>query len=182
MFSMDARCVNCNNKANFDIEKNKIKCEKCGMEIDYDEYIEQMKEKQEEAAKKKETKNETESLIDKSASLEQVKNLDKVKHDKIMAFLAYYVNFENQDMMRIFEKEVQQLTRTTTPMGVKEILLERRKQEGIEIGIQKAEARKNHDFVENLITKLSLSDEQAADIAEVTIEFVAKVREELKNK
>ena len=42
---MDARCVNCNNKANFDIEKNRIKCEKCGIEIDYDDYIEQMKEK-----------------------------------------------------------------------------------------------------------------------------------------
>ena len=45
MFIMDARCGNCNNKANFDIEKNRIKCEKCGMEIDYDDYIEQMKEK-----------------------------------------------------------------------------------------------------------------------------------------
>lgn len=45
MSSVDARCVNCNNKANFNIEKNKIKCEKCGMEIDYDDYIEQMKEK-----------------------------------------------------------------------------------------------------------------------------------------
>lgn len=42
---MDARCINCNNRANFDIEKNMIKCEKCGMEINYDDYIEQMKEK-----------------------------------------------------------------------------------------------------------------------------------------
>jgi hypothetical protein len=28
------------------------------------------------------------------------RNLDKVKHDKIMAFQALYVNFENPDMMR----------------------------------------------------------------------------------
>jgi hypothetical protein len=42
---MDARCVNCNRKASYDIEKNNIKCEKCGMEIDYDDYIEKMKEK-----------------------------------------------------------------------------------------------------------------------------------------
>ena len=34
-----------NSKANFDIEKNKIICTKCKMEIDYDEYIENMKEK-----------------------------------------------------------------------------------------------------------------------------------------
>jgi hypothetical protein len=42
---MDARCLNCNMKADFDIEKNKITCKKCGLEIDYDEYIEKMKEK-----------------------------------------------------------------------------------------------------------------------------------------
>jgi len=64
-------------------------------------------------------------------------------------------------------------------MGVKEILLERRKREGIDISIEKTEARKNHDFVENLINKLALSDEQAADVAEVTIAFVKKVRKEL---
>ncbi len=42
---MDAKCFNCNNKANFNIEKNKIICKKCNIEIDYDKYIETMKEK-----------------------------------------------------------------------------------------------------------------------------------------
>jgi len=42
---MDARCSNCNMKADFDIEKNKVICKKCGLEIGYDEYIEQMKDK-----------------------------------------------------------------------------------------------------------------------------------------
>ena len=42
---MDARCIYCNDKANFEIEKNKIICEKCNIEIDYDEYIETMKER-----------------------------------------------------------------------------------------------------------------------------------------
>lgn len=42
---MDARCVNCNKRADYNIEKNKIKCQNCGLEIDYDEYLEQMKEK-----------------------------------------------------------------------------------------------------------------------------------------
>lgn len=32
-------------KADFDIEKNKITCNRCGLEIDYEEYIEKMKEK-----------------------------------------------------------------------------------------------------------------------------------------
>lgn len=40
-------------------------------------------------------------------------------------------------------------------------------------------AEKSHSFVENLITKLGLSDEQAADVAEVSPFFVKKVRKEL---
>jgi hypothetical protein len=42
---MDAKCFNCNDKADFNIEKNKIICKKCNIEIGYDEYIENMKEK-----------------------------------------------------------------------------------------------------------------------------------------
>lgn len=42
---MDARCLNCDNRANYDIENDKITCKKCGLEIDYDEYIEKMKDK-----------------------------------------------------------------------------------------------------------------------------------------
>ena len=42
---MDARCVNCNMKADFDIEENKVTCKRCGLEIDYENYLERMKEK-----------------------------------------------------------------------------------------------------------------------------------------
>ncbi|GKS62335.1 hypothetical protein YTPLAS21_17930 [Candidatus Nitrosocosmicus sp.] len=42
---MDARCVNCNKKADFDIDKSKVTCKECGLELDYEEYIERMKEK-----------------------------------------------------------------------------------------------------------------------------------------
>ncbi len=42
---MDARCINCNDKANYDIENSKIICKECDIEIDYDKYIEIMKEK-----------------------------------------------------------------------------------------------------------------------------------------
>lgn len=62
------------------------------------------------------------------------RKLSKVKHEKIMAFLAYYVNFENPEMMIKFEEEVEKLTGETRPMGVKEILMERRERIGIEKG------------------------------------------------
>ncbi|MNL31943.1 hypothetical protein D3C87_1537620 [compost metagenome] len=103
------------------------------------------------------------------------RKLGHAKHEKIMAFIAYYVNFENPTMMIKFEKEVEQLTGSTTPMGVKEILLDRRKKEGIEQGRQE----ERFEFVERLIEKLGLSDEQIADVANVSMDFVKKVREEL---
>lgn len=55
-------------------------------------------------------------------------------------------------------------------------------QDGIKKGIEKTEARKNHDFVENLIKKFGFSDEQAATAADVTIGFVKNVRKEISSK
>lgn len=88
-------------------------------------------------ALKNKTINDDESLkqikLDLTAELMKRK-LGHAKRTKIMAFIAYYVNFVNPKMMIKFEKEVEQLTGSTTPMGVKEILLDRRKKEGIEQG------------------------------------------------
>lgn len=47
---------------------------------------------------------------------------------------------------------------------------------------RKGEAKKSYDVVENLIVKLGLSDEKAAEIAEVSIDFVQKVRADLAKK
>lgn len=45
---------------------------------------------------------------------------------------------------------------------------------------RKGEEKTRHAVVENLILKLGLSDEQAADVAEVDVAYVTKVRAELK--
>ncbi|HEY6537164.1 MAG TPA: zinc-domain-containing protein [Candidatus Nitrosocosmicus sp.] len=42
---MDAKCLYCNEKAIFDIDKNRIICKKCNVEMEYDDYIEIMKER-----------------------------------------------------------------------------------------------------------------------------------------
>ncbi|HWV71115.1 MAG TPA: hypothetical protein VN040_05350 [Pseudosphingobacterium sp.] len=47
---------------------------------------------------------------------------------------------------------------------------------------RKGEAKKSYDVVENIIVKLGLSDEKAAEIAEVSIDFVQKVRADLAKK
>ena len=55
-------------------------------------------------------------------------------------------------------------------------VLDYARKEGIEKG--KDEAR--YAIVSNLILKLGLSDEQAADVAAVPVDYVAKIRAELK--
>jgi hypothetical protein len=47
------------------------------------------------------------------------------------------------------------------------------------LGIEKGAERKSEKVVRNLISKLGLSDEQAADIARVDVAFVVRVRNEM---
>lgn len=49
-------------------------------------------------------------------------------------------------------------------------------------GETKGEAKKSHAVVENLIVKLGFTDEQAADVAEVDVDYVKKIRAELNKK
>jgi len=46
---------------------------------------------------------------------------------------------------------------------------------GERIGIEKA----RHTVIENLLTKLGVSDEKAAEIAEVSVEYVKEIRASL---
>ncbi len=43
-------------------------------------------------------------------------------------------------------------------------------------GVRKGAEDKSFDVVKNLLLKMNLSDEQAAEIAEVPVDFVKKVR------
>ena len=45
---------------------------------------------------------------------------------------------------------------------------------------RKGEAKRSRTVIENLIIKLGFSDLQAAEIAEVDVQYVAKIRSELK--
>lgn len=73
-----------------------------------------------------------------------------------------------------FEQEIQEITGRSETMGIQELMLDRATKQG--------EQKKSRDVVENLLSKLGLSDEQAAEVAEVSIEFVQKIRAQLNKK
>lgn len=129
----------------------------------------------------KDSRERDEVLLEEKLHLARELLGRKMSKDKVrvlMNFLRYYIHFENQNINHIFEEAIQKLTGRNHTMGIEELLLETARQEGIEKGIEKTKRL----TVRNLIDKLGLSDEQAAEIAEVTPAFVKKVRASLKKK
>jgi hypothetical protein len=77
-----------------------------------------------------------------------------------------------QEINRIFDNEIEKLTGGTIGMGVIEVVKrQERQQERLEVKTQ---------TIRNLILKLNLSDKQIADVAEVPVSFVKKIRASLK--
>jgi predicted transposase/invertase (TIGR01784 family) len=79
-----------------------------------------------------------------------------------------------------FDKAIEVITKNKKTMGIREIVLERAKKEGREEGMEKGILKGKAEVVSNLILKMGMTDTQAADIAEVSVDFVKKVRRKLK--
>ncbi|MGK9120997.1 hypothetical protein KXS00_23805, partial [Olivibacter jilunii] len=58
------------------------------------------------------------------------RKMEKPVRQGVYDFLAYYVSFEKQEMLRIFEQEVENKLGRSTTVGTKEYLLEKAKNEG----------------------------------------------------
>ena len=63
-------------------------------------------------------------------------------------------------------------------MGIEELLLEKARHDGLQKGLQKG-FQKDKQIVRNLIIKHGWTDEQITEVAEVSVDFVKKVRASL---
>ncbi len=117
----------------------------------------------------------------------------------ILAFIKNVVYINNPEINRNFDNEILTLTQNKVNMSILELIKEEGveigreegKQEGVKIGMEKGveigkqegreEGREEmkHAFVHNLIVDLQLSDVQISRIAEVSVEFVQKIRKEI---
>lgn len=96
----------------------------------------------------------------------------------IFYFIRYYVAFVNPENDSKFDNKIDSFTQKSRHMGIIEMLKER---ESIKL-IEKGKAEGKAVEVRNLITKLGLPDARAAEVAEVPVAFVKKVRASLKKK
>ena len=103
------------------------------------------------------------------------------------AFLVYsflQVEMNDEQLKEVIEELP--LTIKRKVMSTYDLLIEkgieRGIEQGIEQGIERGTAQKGYAVVANLIQQLGFDDETAAGVAEVPVEFVRKVREDLKKK
>ncbi|MCD0489719.1 hypothetical protein LPB86_15865 [Pedobacter sp. MC2016-14] len=113
------------------------------------------------------------------------RKVSQIKHNAVMMFLTYYVNFENPQMFTTFEKEVEQLTGRTVPMTVKDILVGRAVKQSLEDGIAIGELKAQEKAMEkaleekkqiarNFINK-GISLEIISDATGLSIEELSKL-------
>ena len=100
------------------------------------------------------------------------RQMDKPTMRALVNFLKMYIPFSKPEMALTFERQLEAITSNISTMGIEELILHLAEQKGIEKGRAEGKA----EVVRNLIVKLGLDDEKAANIAEVSVEFVQQVR------
>ena len=105
------------------------------------------------------------------------------KIERILIFLRSYVNFENPEIFLKFDEQIDILTNKKQVMGIKELVLQLREEQGVEKGmeqgmergIEKAKAA----IITNLLLKTNHSLQEIADLADVSIDYVIEVKNNL---
>jgi hypothetical protein len=112
--------------------------------------------------------------IDIAANLEK-RGISEDKRQLLLSFIQLYEDFGEPEIQRKFDKELDNIILNTPPMGILEIARE--------IAVEKArESALNESktaFVKNLLLKTNHSEQEIADIADVSIDFVLEVRKSL---
>ncbi|MBL1410425.1 RpnC/YadD family protein [Sphingobacterium faecale] len=121
------------------------------------------------------------AIINKQVSDEQLKdikhdlydemmkrNMDKATRQGLYDFLTYYVNFDNQHILSIFEQEIKEKLGRSDIMGTREYLLDKAKKEGIEKGIEKGKADGEREKAISIALEFKKMGLPLADIAKGT--------------
>lgn len=119
----------------------------------------------------------TEDFFDLTVELAKrlyAKGFHKDKIRQLLGFLKLYVNFKNPEINSRFDKEIDKLDNKTQTMGIIEQIAEIRAEE--------ATLESKTAFVTNLIQQTDFSDDKIASLAQVSIDFVLKIRNQLKLK
>lgn len=120
-----------------------------------------------------------EELLDLKLDLAKrllAKKIPKGKIRILMDFLRHYVRFQTDTLRTKFDEQLSILTNQRKTMGLEEFLLQRAERQGEKKGSEQAKKQ----FIQNLLAKTDLSDNQIADLADVDVSMVIKLRSKRK--
>lgn len=103
------------------------------------------------------------------------RKISRTKIEKLLLFLQFYVVFRDKGYSKQFEEEILSVTKTTNSMGIRELILEKVREESLEKGVMKEREK----AARNLIKASILTDEQIATALEVSVDYVADIRRKL---
>ena len=104
------------------------------------------------------------------------RRIEKKKINDLLIFLQRYVTFADSGYNVKFDKEIDELIENRTAMGIRELVLDQAKNEGIERGIDIAK----EEVVRNLLLANRFTVAEISNFAGVTEIFVIEVRKSLK--
>ena len=120
------------------------------------------------------------------------KKIPRKKIDDLLIFLQLYVRFADSEYNVKFEKVIEELTENKTTMGIREMVMERAKKEGlakglkegleqglekgIEKGIEQGQEKAKYLIVQNLLLTDRFTITEIANFASVTESFVNEVK------
>jgi hypothetical protein len=105
------------------------------------------------------------------------RKIPKKKIDDLLIFLQRYITFADRGYNVKFDKEIGELTGNQKSMGIREMVLDKAKKEGIAKGKAEGKEEAKSEFVKTL---LALNQFTNAQIAEMVNEFEIFV-ESIKN-
>ncbi|MCE7043551.1 hypothetical protein [Dyadobacter sp. CY312] len=112
------------------------------------------------------------------------KQISKRKVDDLLIFLQRYVSFADPEYNIKFERVIEVLTENQRTMGIRELVLDMAKKEGIALGekkgIEKGREEGKADVIKNLLAIGKFSTMEIANFTNVTPSFVLEVEKSLK--
>lgn len=103
------------------------------------------------------------------------RDMNKTTRKGIYDFLMYYVRFEDQENLIIFEQEIKEKLGRSNTMGTQEYLLDRAKREGLEEGIEKGMEKGKREEAIAIALEFKKMGLPIADIAKGTGLTVAEI-------
>ena len=104
------------------------------------------------------------------------KGFKKRKIRAILSFLHNYVSFAEPETNLIFEKELDKISGKKNTMGIIEAVAEIRAGEALKKGLRKGRTEEKIKVVRRLLARKGYTVKKIADIVDVSVAFVEKVK------